>query len=146
MCESIVPGRKIESDEAKQIISNFRHAFRRLSPQEIPDNLPTACIIEGLENQNAFDDIKFLSLDQIYILFENEQELRSTTPKLLKDYYDNRQIWEDYDFCVFDEQYLWCIGVTHNGQIFVDDPHLSVTTDTLTGKPNPVLGFYKIKK
>ena len=47
--------------------------------------------------------------------------LRIATPLEVLDYLKNKEPWEDYDICLFDDSLEWCVGITHNDEIFVTD-------------------------
>ena len=114
--ENTIPGQKIEQEEARSIIKEFKEHFRKISVGT-PDNLPTACLLEGEEVPDVFQGENFLNREELYLLFEYDNDLRKTSGAKIGFFVTNLQPWEDYDLCVFDATMRWCIGLSHNGVI-----------------------------
>lgn len=125
--KDILPGIKLKNENSTfKVIEKFHNLFRpvtfKKSNSKVPSNLPTSCILNGIVDKEIFSNHKFLLLKKVYILFEYDDDLRIAGSREIKDFYINLEPWEDYDFCVFDESYDWCIGVTHNDDVFLVDP------------------------
>lgn len=116
-----VPGEKISEIQANNLIIAFRKKFRERQFKKYPLNVPTACCLEGIKDESIFSNSTFLNLNKIYILFDYDNDLRLASPSDIKDFYNNLEPWEDYDFCLFDDTFSWCIGVTHNNDVIVVD-------------------------
>lgn len=114
------PGRPVPETDAKPIIETFLKKFRE-SNIKVPSNLPTSCTLKGLKGEKVFRSRKFLQYGHVYLYFDYTSQLLKTTPEEAVEYYKKKQPWEDYDFCIFDSELKWCIGVTHNGDVILVD-------------------------
>ena len=115
------PGEEILGNEAEQVILKFLNKFRK-KDVNIPSNLPTACQLDGLKNNNILESSKFLNIDKVFYYFDSSKQLFKASTKEITDYVKKRQPWEDYDFCIFDLEVKWCIGITHNDDVILVDP------------------------
>jgi hypothetical protein len=115
------PGVEIEAEKAQPIISEFLDKFRE-KDVSIPSNLPTSCQLEGKKNNDILSSLKFLNYDKVFYYFDASNQLFEASPNELSEYFNKRQPWEDYDFCIFDPEMKWCIGITHNDDVILLDP------------------------
>jgi hypothetical protein len=115
------PGNEISSEKAKLIIAAFLVKFRS-KDVNIPSNLPTACQLMGEKDVDIMNSSNYLKLNKVYYYFDSSNQLFEASPKEISDYYNSRQPWEDYDFCIFDSDMKWCIGITHNDDVILVDP------------------------
>lgn len=50
------------------------------------------------------------------VYMENyEVMIRTTAPAALK-FLKDREPWEDFDVCIFDDEISWCVAMTHNDE------------------------------
>jgi hypothetical protein len=87
----------------------------------MPDNVPTACTLDGKKDSSAIKSRAFRSMKTLFVLFESPNKLYIASGEEVFQFYDRLEPWEDYDFCVYDETLNWCIGVTHNDDVLVID-------------------------
>lgn len=115
------PGDEISSEKAKLIIADFLTKFRSKNVN-IPSNLPAACQLRGIKDIDVLKASNFLNLNKVFYYFDSSNQLFEASPKEVSEYYNSRQPWEDYDFCIFDSEMRWCIGITHNDDVILVDP------------------------
>lgn len=115
------PGSQVAKERAKPIIDKFIRAYRGCLYDGMPENVPTACTLDGEKDSGAIDSENFRSMKSLYVLFESPNELYIASGEEVFQFYDGLEPWEDYDFCVYDETFNWCIGVTHNEDVLVID-------------------------
>lgn len=115
------PGSMVDIDVAKPIINKFVRTYRGCLYDGMPDNVPTACTLDGEKDSSVFDSEIFRSKKSLYVLFESPYELYIASGEEIFQFYHALEPWEDYDFCVYDETLNWCIGVTHNEDVLVID-------------------------
>lgn len=111
------PGTPMAADRARERLSEFRSRFR--PKQEIPDNVPTACLLRGERDSEVLNSAEFLRHGVVHVMFEYDEQVRVATASEVAKYVAERQPWEDYDFCVCDPALSWCVGVTHNEDVIV---------------------------
>jgi len=114
-------GRAVSTSEADRILPVFLERYRVRELNGIPSNLPTACTLDGVENESVLDSNRFLSQGDLYILFEYPRKLFVASPKSIVEYLRSKEPWEDYDVCIFSADLSWCVGVTHNDQVILVD-------------------------
>jgi hypothetical protein len=67
---------------------------------------------------------KIISSGNAKLLVENfSSELYLTTIKAMAHYLKSREPWEDYDICIFDSSFDWCLAISH------EDRYVWVTKD-----------------
>ena len=81
--------------------------------------MPLACVLKGKEDPNYIKTINFSKRGDMLFLVEGAHLLHEASPQQISKYFDSREPWEDYDICIFDRTFVWCIGVTHNGHVVV---------------------------
>jgi hypothetical protein len=106
---------------ARPIIDKFVKNYRRNLYNGMPENVPTACTLDGTKNLDIIHTETFRLIKKLYVLFESPDELYVASGEDVLGFYDSLEPWEDYDFCVFDDSLNWCIGVTHNEDVIVID-------------------------
>lgn len=111
------PGAPMASAPARERLSEFRSRFR--PRQDIPDNVPTACLLQGDRDPEVLKSPEFLRHDVVHVMFEYNEQVRVATAIEVARYVEERQPWEDYDLCICNPALTWCIGVTHNEDVIV---------------------------
>jgi hypothetical protein len=120
--ETPLPGQPVAEAEAQDIIVRFEKRFRVFGPSELPSNVPTACILGGRKVGSDFISEKLLNNSSIYFYIESAALLHSAEPQTVQAYLAKKEPWEDYDICLFDKSLDWCLGATHNDELFLADP------------------------
>ncbi|MDB6034853.1 MAG: hypothetical protein JWM16_5191 [Verrucomicrobiales bacterium] len=120
--DTTLPGQVVRGCEADKITEEFLRRFRNADPAKIPSNVPTACMLQGRKGGGIFQSPKFLGKKRVFFFLESASLLHSADPQAVVNYLAQREPWEDYDICLFDESYEWCVGLTHNDDIIVSDP------------------------
>lgn len=115
------PGIEISDEGILKIVKKFIEIYRRELYEMMPDNVPTACTIDGVKNNGILSSQAFKSMKSVYVLFDSPFKLLRASGSEVCSYVKNRNPWEDYDFCVFDESLKWAIGITHDDDVIVSD-------------------------
>lgn len=118
-----LPGRALETGRAAELLKELRTRFRPVSSAAMASNIPTACLLHGRHDPTYLRREPFTSHTRILLLLEGSTCVQETTPAELVQYLNSREPWEDYDFCVTDETFTWCVGITHNDSIVIVDPN-----------------------
>lgn len=77
------------------------------------EKVPMACALHGTVIGNDFAKLPIPDDSQVYAFYENTDELFRTTIKAMVHYLQSRAPWEDYDICIFDPSFNWCLAVSH---------------------------------
>jgi hypothetical protein len=117
------PGTLLSASDADLILPQFLAKYRVKELNNIPSNLPTACTLDGIEDNRVFESEQFLSTPEVLVLFEYPREVFVASPEGVLDFIRSKEPWEDHDICVFPRDLAWCVGLTHNEKIFVVDKH-----------------------
>jgi len=117
-----LPGRDIANPTKASVIKQFLEVFRVFSKGEAPYNIPTACLVKGPRGSEVLKDPTFLARKNIYFYLESgevpeDEILRICDATDLVQYVKQKEPWEDYDLCTFDESMTWCLAVSHNDTI-----------------------------
>lgn len=116
-----LPGLAIPSNEASGIISDFLVRFRKTTPAQTPSNIPTACVLQGRKYLDVLIPPKLVEKHEILFYVDSTFLLHKTCPSEVLRYLAVREIWEEYDMCLFDKGLEWCIGITHNNHTIISD-------------------------
>ena len=114
-----LPGVIVSEIEAAKLIIRLLLRFRKTDPAKVSSNIPTACVLDGMLDDQVLTRRKFKERLKVYVFVEGAGIVFVATPQEIINYLSARQPWEDYDICLFDENMEWCIGLTHNGQVIV---------------------------
>jgi hypothetical protein len=95
------------------LVVYFLHTYRKESSRT-SSNIPTACLLEGKRGQSVSDLIPASGDDEIFVYYERDAALRKDLIRNVAAFWEAREPWEDYDFCIFPRSLDWCIGFTHN--------------------------------
>jgi len=117
------PGKIISSGRAKSLVERFSSEFQPHVNPFYVNNVPMACKLDGFTIADDLSDLPISEDSRVYTFYENTDELYFTTIKAMAVYLANRQPWEDYDICIFDSSFDWCLGVSH------EDRYVWVTKD-----------------
>ncbi|HEY5298660.1 MAG TPA: hypothetical protein VIK59_12140 [Verrucomicrobiae bacterium] len=117
------PGKIISSGNAELLVENFSSEFRPHIDSTLASNVPMACSLEGATITDDLSNLPILEASKVYAFYENTDELYLTTIKAMVHYLKNREPWEDYDICIFDSSFNWCLAVSH------EDKYVWVTKD-----------------
>ena len=90
---------------------------------KVPSNVPTACVVTGSEAPELLYSGDLQDKEQLYVFFENLQSVRLTSGRDLSAFLRDREPWEDYDICVFEEGLEWAAFLTHDDRTVLIDPH-----------------------
>jgi hypothetical protein len=107
------PGRKVDAVDAKIIIGKMVEAFRPKNLQYSNSNVPTACLIEGVDLTLDKVGSQFGNGRDVLAYFENTNELFQVFLGEFISYFTEKEPWEDYDICLFDRSFSWCVALTH---------------------------------
>ena len=117
--ETPYPGTRADDQRARTVAEGFRSLFRNVLYEDMPENVPTACTLAGLDGADMIASDEFRHKERLLVLFENPDELYVASGEQIFSYVSNRNPWEDYDLCIFDEAMTWCVGVTHDDKIIL---------------------------
>src|ERR1043166_9605644 len=95
-----VPEILVANTTDQLLVSDFLKAYRPSSPH-IPSNLPTACLLEGKRGSVLNEVGQFSDDDEVFVYYEAESALRRDSVGRVVAFWNSREPWEDYDFCVF---------------------------------------------
>jgi len=107
------PGKVISSGKAKLLVEEFSFNFRPRMNSTLVKNVPMACSLEGTMIRDDFLNLPIPDDSQVYAFYENTDELYLTTIKDMVHYLQSRAPWEDYDICIFDPFFNWCLAISH---------------------------------
>ena len=82
-----------------------------------------ACSLEGDAITDDLSNLPISEDTKAYAFYENTNELYLTTIKAMAHYLKSREPWEDYDICIFDSSFDWCLAISH------EDRYVWVTKD-----------------
>jgi len=116
-----LPGDKVPKQEASLLTKKFKDKFRKYTESEIPNNVPTACLLMGRKDHAYLDNPRFLKHKNILFYLEAACILHRASPMVIAHYFLIREPWENYDVCLFDESFGWCVGITHNDDVIIAD-------------------------
>jgi hypothetical protein len=77
-------------------------------------HVPIACRLLGVEKNGFFSGVSLGNKPEVFVYFESIQLVKRSGLADVQKYLSNKEPWEDYDICVFDESFGWFIGYTHN--------------------------------
>jgi hypothetical protein len=117
------PGEIISSGNAKLLVENFSSEFQPHIDSTLAGNVPMACSLEGAAISDDLSNLPISEDKKVYVFYENTNELYLTTIKAMAYYLKSREPWEDYDICIFDSSFDWCLAVSH------EDRYVWVTKD-----------------
>ena len=103
-----------ENERNPELVRTFLSKYRDVFPETVPMNIPTSCILVGRKAKKPVELIAFIGQEEVYIYWDEGNSLRKDKVQKVIEFWDNREQWEDYDFCIFPESLEWCIGFTHN--------------------------------
>ncbi len=98
----------------KVLVEDFLSKYRLNDPISIPSNLPTACTLKGVKAKSINELKSFEGSEKVFVYWDEGDSLRIDKIQNIIKFWENRNPWEDYDFCIFPESLDWCIGLTHN--------------------------------
>ena len=113
-----LPGEAIPDEQAAEIKKAFLAKFRVFAPGRVPNNIPTACLLNGRHDPSYLNETRFLNRKSVFFYMDGSV-LRRAKPAEIPQYLSKREPWEDYDICLFDETLSWCVGITHNDHVIV---------------------------
>ncbi len=111
------PGRRVLPDDAAKLVESLRAKLVGKIDTSMATNVPLACRLMGAQTPGLSLDDRLTGEMEVYLYFENLNEVRQSTIANLEAYLSTKEPWEDYDICVFDDRFKWFIGVTHNDAI-----------------------------
>lgn len=111
------PGVEVHDEAKSSIISRFRKQFRsprvdKLSPPSTPTN---AFFYDAIEIDLSILLCHDLVGRRLYLFNETFGSLCIASGKDIWQYLQERNPWEDFDFYVFEDDWHWCLTVTHHG-------------------------------
>lgn len=114
-----LPGKEVFGEEVNLLRKAFLAKFRVFGAGKVPNNLPTACVLNGRRFPNYLNSPYFLTRKSVFFYLDGQSSLWETTPAQVLHYLSIREPWEDYDICLFDDTLEWCVGITHNNYVIV---------------------------
>ncbi len=129
------PGKRLPDMEVKEISKRFLLAFRAEEKGKFLSGIPTACLIKGPDTPDILGRESFLGLNRVFFLLEGPLRIFETSALAVQAFVEGKDVWEDYNICVFDESYEWCIGITHNDTILVSDQNGKFESPALPSIP-----------
>ncbi len=96
------------------LIKNFLKKYRNSGSSKEAFNIPTACTLSGKKGKKLTDIKSFSGDEEVFIYWDEGELLRKDKLKNINEFWESREPWGDYDFCIFPESLNWCIGFTHN--------------------------------
>jgi|GEM_PF-1513714 len=108
------PGSEVLDPEKQNAITRFDSVFGVHRGGTKPFNIPNACLIEGEPAQNFWESSEFLNRDRLFLFVENHPTILMTCmPREVRVYFASKELWEDYDICIFDETMTFCYAASH---------------------------------
>jgi hypothetical protein len=111
------PGRTVPPDDAARLVETLRTKLVGKIDTSMAANVPLACRFMGAQTPGLSLNARLNGEMEVFLYFENLNEVRKSTIASLAAYLSVKEPWEDYDICVFDDRFKWFIGVTHNDAI-----------------------------
>lgn len=111
------PDCTVAPDVAVRLVETLRAKLVGKLDTSMERNVPLACRLMGAQTPGLSLDYRLNGEMEVYLYFENLDEVRKSTIASLEVYLSAKKPWEDYDICVFDDKFKWFIGVTHNDAI-----------------------------
>ena len=105
-----MPGILTENIRNPALVIAFLQGFRPGKPSP----LPTACTLNGKKGRKLEELRACQGDEEVFIYWDQGTSLRKDVVYNVIAFWNNREPWEDYDFCIFPESLAWCIGFTHN--------------------------------
>jgi hypothetical protein len=112
--EGRFPGMLVPSELAKPVLERFLAMFR-VHTEGRPANIPTWCTLSKgiLADEAILANPSFLGYESLYFFFENGRRLHQASPQQIRNFFLNREPWENKDYYIFNPDISWCIAITH---------------------------------
>jgi hypothetical protein len=125
-----LPGLRLEDNQATDIVKRFRDNFHQGPLERVTTGIvkltyriPTFTVFPKGSVRTAVSVIEnplFTKHVSLYFLqVSSVDELHLATPIQIKEFVIGRPSWQEYDSYIFDDQFLWCIGYTHESQLLL---------------------------
>src|SRR5687767_6281360 len=100
-----IPGERICDADSRKFIVRLNNAFRPQNPKLIPSNLPLPCLLNGKKDKSFLNSADFLRRAKVYCWVDGTDFVHLVQPSEVSRYVEDREPWEDYDLCIFDETF-----------------------------------------
>lgn len=85
------------------------------------DSIPISCRFIPSKSADNLEE-KWFSDGVTYIVYmENYEVMILSDAKNFLKFLNEREPWQDYDVCIFDENLTFCVALTHNDEVKVID-------------------------
>lgn len=115
--EFAVLGHKLTLADSLEIRQQL---LKRLHPYMFDDRLatlPMACRIKPQKQSSRFEESWLPKCGELSAYFENYDLMVLTTAERISNFLRQREPWQDFDVCFFDEKMTWCAALTHNDEM-----------------------------
>lgn len=109
-------GRILPKDEMTEVLQSFLSRIGNHLNPEISTSAPIACRIRAtISSPKLLNDWLITSVP-LFAYFENYNIMVQASAQSLIGFIELREPWQDYDICIFDENFKWCAALTHNNE------------------------------
>lgn len=78
--------------------------------------VPISCQIKAMEVSSSLEQSWFVHETLIIAYFENYDVMVLTDARHVLEFLAQREPWQDFDVCLFDQEITWCAALTHNDE------------------------------
>ena len=78
--------------------------------------IPISCQIKPMQQGHQLDVTWFSGSGELVVFMENYDTMVLSTSGPVLKFLNNREPWQDFDVCIFDQEVTWCVALTHNDE------------------------------
>ena len=110
-------GKKIPEIEMKKLYHQLMRKAEGKFFSDRQDVWLISCKLMPDEVFANFDLVPIYNREEVIIFFENYHIMMKSSWGKAIAFLKEREPWEDFDVCIFDESMDWCVALTHNDEI-----------------------------
>lgn len=110
-------GQQIACDRFLAIRQLLLQKLKFFMPDDPCASIPIACRIEPQKLSLQFEESWLPQSGKLFLYMENYDLMILAAAERVSRFLQQREPWQDFDVCIFDQEITWCAALTHNDQM-----------------------------
>ncbi|HEY8941424.1 MAG TPA: hypothetical protein VIM59_14590 [Cellvibrio sp.] len=110
-------GKILSDDRRVELRKSLIEKSTKYFYEDRSDSIPISCRFIPSELSKELEQSWFNEKERYVVYMENYEVMVLSKADDFVKFLNNREPWQDYDACIFDENLTFCIAITHNDEI-----------------------------
>ena len=110
-------GQQVDPGQFLEFRQRLLQKLKLCLSDDLLPSMPIACRIQAQRQSRHFEESWLPQVGKLFLYVENYNLMIITSAERISRFLQEREPWQDFDMCIFNEDITWCAALTHNDQM-----------------------------